>query len=77
MNITEYKEMLSRHDWFYYFSDDHRVWLAGEKSSKEIISVAQNNGDDFKRAYNDAHKKHFDTESFVTEDRPYTSPFKV
>lgn len=77
MTLSEYKAKLDFHDWFYYFSDDHRVWQAGERSSKEIVSLAENGSVEFKKAYNEAHAARFNTPSFVTADHPYNFPFKV
>ncbi len=74
MNLADFKTKLDRHDWYYYFSDDHRVWCAGEAASKEIIELAKSS-DDFKRAYNEAYAIRFNTPSFVTADRPYRAPF--
>ena len=77
MTLEQYKKELAHHDWYYYFSDDHGVWQRGESESSRIFGLAKDGNDDFKRAYNDSHKRHFDTPSFVTPDRPYTLPFKV
>jgi hypothetical protein len=34
--IEDYFQLLERHDWFYAYSDDHRVWLKGEEERKEL-----------------------------------------
>jgi len=31
-------ERLRNHDWFYAYSDDHRVWKRGEQRTKELYS---------------------------------------
>jgi hypothetical protein len=36
----EYIELLKKHDWYYEFSDDHRVWAAGHASAKHLSSLA-------------------------------------
>jgi hypothetical protein len=66
MNITleDYKTMLAHHDWYYAFSDDHRVYCAGEESANKIFNLAKYGDDDFKRAYNEMSKRYFDTPSF-------------
>jgi|VirMetMinimDraft_7_1064189.scaffolds.fasta_scaffold00928_12 hypothetical protein len=33
--------MCERHDWYYAFSDDHRVWRAGEEASKKLQALAK------------------------------------
>ena len=75
MTIEEYKTQLERHDWFYYFSDDHGVWVSGERESKRIFSIAKEGNDAFKKAYNEAYAIRFNTPSFVTEKNPYVPPF--
>jgi hypothetical protein len=32
----EYVDTLCRHDWLYAFSDDYRVWSAGEKTWNKL-----------------------------------------
>lgn len=71
----DYKDMLRHHDWFYYMSDDHRVYLAGERASKKIFDIAVNGTDEHRRAYNEAHALRFNTPTFVTPDHPYRIPF--
>lgn len=36
MSLDEYKNALSRHDWFYAYSDDHSVWQRGSQQAKEL-----------------------------------------
>lgn len=31
-DMAEYVSLLSRHDWFYQYSDDHQAWCAGRMS---------------------------------------------
>ena len=40
MTETQYRQALSRHDWFYQFSDDHSVWLRGE-ASRRLLDAAR------------------------------------
>ena len=75
MTLDEYKAELARHDWYYYFSDDHRVWSAGEVASKKMVELAKNGNDDFKKAYNEAYALRFNNPSFVYDGHPYTPPF--
>ena len=37
--LHDFKEACSRHDWYYNYSDDHRVWQKGSKQSAEINSM--------------------------------------
>lgn len=75
--LDDYKQQLERHDWFFYFSDDHRVYTGGENESNRILNLAKNGPIEFKKAYNDAHKRRFDTPTFTGEDNkhPWKPPF--
>ncbi len=79
MNIAEYKIALSNHDWYYYFSDDHRVWSRGEAVNKNLFNIAKDGDAEFQAAYNEEHAKHFNTESFHPKDGDckYNPPFNV
>lgn len=39
--MDEYIKLLQCHDWYYVFSDDHRVWLAGEAQYKRIMELSK------------------------------------
>lgn len=54
VTLGEFWEILSLHDWYHAFSDDHRVYLAGNTNHRRIKSICKNS---------DEHKKLFD--SFV------------
>lgn len=43
MSIEEYYKKLEQHDWFYNYSDDHRVWLRGVEQRKELQALCQEN----------------------------------
>jgi len=34
--FERFERLLSHHDWYYSYSDDHGVWSAGERRSREI-----------------------------------------
>ena len=46
-NITkeQYAKMLDSHDWYYQFSDDHRVYRAGEANRRKLEHYAKIDGD--------------------------------
>jgi hypothetical protein len=75
MTIEEYKTQLEQHDWFYHFSDDHGVWVNGERESARIFLIAENGNADFKRAYNEAYALRFNTPSFFYDRHLYIPPF--
>lgn len=39
--LTDYWDRLRRHDWYYGFSDDGRVYRAGEAESQAIRAIAK------------------------------------
>lgn len=36
MNLEQFEEMLQWHDWYYEYSDDHRMWRKGNASAQSI-----------------------------------------
>lgn len=40
--MKKYFEACEKFDWYYSFSDDHRVWSSGEKKEKELIAEYKN-----------------------------------
>lgn len=39
--IDAIEDMLSKHDWFYSYSDDFRVYSRGERSYKQILAAVR------------------------------------
>lgn len=39
--FNQYVQKLSAHDWYFDYSDDHRVWSRGNEKSKELQSKAK------------------------------------
>lgn len=39
--VDAYEQKCKYHDWYYAYSDDHRYWMAGEKSIKELIQMGK------------------------------------
>jgi hypothetical protein len=73
--LEDYIQCLARHDWFYYFSDQ---WLSSEPSDELLALATDAEDDNWRRAYNEAHAKVFNTESFYPEGdttRVYVCPF--
>jgi len=36
MTKEEFKKQIRRHDWYFHYSDDHRVWTRGNKELKKL-----------------------------------------
>lgn len=46
-SLDKLKEMCEHHDWFYSFSDDHKVWEKGNeeiKAIREMMILCQESG---------------------------------
>ena len=43
MNIEQFFNDASQHDWFYDYSDDHRVWTEGFNNQKRLYDLAEGN----------------------------------
>jgi hypothetical protein len=66
MNITEWNNMsfesflqnLTRLDWFYQMSDDHRAYTRGRQACNDYRELAESNGPKWVDAYLAESKKH-------------------
>lgn len=52
MTLEEFEAKLKTHDWFYHLSDDMKAYDKGSKSEKELIKLANENGQEFIELYN-------------------------
>lgn len=69
-SLKEFYDLLERHDWFYSYSDDHSVWLAGTRRVDELRAIAAKGGQEYAdllKAYED-HM--FTGKSWNTEQAP-------
>ena len=41
INFNEYETRLKNHDWFFVYSDDHRVWRAGKSVQESLAYTAK------------------------------------
>lgn len=74
--LDAYKQRLANHDWTYHFSDDPRIYRAGVSEANQILSLARTGSIEFKKAYNDEHKRQFDQPCFTGETEPNKYPWK-
>ena len=40
MNLEDFEELLKKHDWYYDYSDDHRIWQRG-RDMADVIRMAR------------------------------------
>jgi hypothetical protein len=56
--LRDYRHLLRTHDWWYDFSDDHRVWQEGSRSRNELNKLQEVLDPDFK-IWDDIAPEHF------------------
>ena len=68
-NLQELWDQLNVFDWFFDFSDDHRVWTNGCAEQNRLIRAAAaiEGGDGMRQAF---AKHHFSGKSWNTEKAP-------
>ena len=72
MTLQEYDKQLRNHDWYYAWSDDHRVYKAGELAHELLVGARHISG--HHAMLFDAYKQHyfsgetFGTPSFTAEE---------
>ena len=70
MTLTEYYDVLDKHDWFYDFSDDRKVRRKGQQKEHEIMMIASAYGDKYLALYQHFHLHHFSGDSFNLPKAP-------
>lgn len=71
--LSEFFDLLEKHDWFYNFSDDHRSWKSGKANLEKLQSIADES-EAHRRLFLDYHQHIFSGEQW---DRPKRSkPFR-
>jgi|TARA_Y100000310_G_scaffold44394_1_gene41431 hypothetical protein len=69
MTLQEFWDMLNRHDWYYQFSDDHRIWSEGSKNSDQI-RLLSDISPEHKKLYEGFCKHFFGGEHFNKVESP-------
>lgn len=41
MQLKDYDELLSKHDWYFQFSDDHQVYCRGRDEREDISKISK------------------------------------
>ena len=41
MTLADYYDRLDRHDWFYHYTDDHRVWTQGADEADKLWALGR------------------------------------
>ena len=58
MEREDYQQLLDKHDWYYEFSDDPRVYKKGKQERRKLVSLAKSS-EELASLYSQEHKKHF------------------
>lgn len=53
MKLTEFYDMLEKHDWTYEYSDDHSVYMRGSSAERKLMGIIKDNGGIFLQLYDD------------------------
>lgn len=56
-SLNEFYKLLEKHDWFYDYSDDSRVWRKGQQSMSVIRSAVESGPKEYKELF-DAYEKY-------------------
>ena len=64
--LHEFWLRLKRHDWFFHMSDDHGVWLRGDRAHRDLRADAKRLGGTYRSLYESAHCSMFSGGAFGT-----------
>ena len=70
ITLSKYYDMLSGHDWYYDYSDDHSVWQKGRDASEQLRRIAEN-GQEYKDLRLAFRAYYFSGDAFGKEKQPY------
>lgn len=59
--LEEFDIMCRDHDWYYMFSDDHKVYSKGVSETSMIRTIVESGGEE----YNVIYRKHLKENSYV------------
>jgi len=68
-SLNEFYKMLESHDWFYDYSDDHRVWRSGSQSMGAIRGAVETGPKEYKELF-DAYVKYVNRKDGENIEKP-------
>jgi hypothetical protein len=68
-DLSNYYNLLESHDWYYFYSDDFRVYSSGNRNLKLLVELS-NLSEKHKELYENFNKHMFSGEPFNTEKHP-------
>jgi hypothetical protein len=69
MKLTDYYDLLAKHNWYYNFSDDNRVWRAGEINLTHLLNIAHESAA-HAELYRQFEEYHFSGSAFDKPAKP-------
>jgi len=70
LTLDEFNRLLAGFDWFYSYSDDHRVWERGNRNSGLLKVIAKSRGLEFEILMEAWRKHHFTGDYWGNEKAP-------
>lgn len=67
--LPEYFDQLAAHDWFYEYSDDHKVFTAGSNNNQRLLVIARQS-EKHRRLYESYKYWKFDPQQVLKPARP-------
>lgn len=67
--LKEYDQLLAAHDWYFAFSDDHGVFMRGERQADRLVDISKIS-DDHAKLLHAWSKHHYTGKPWNTE--PFT-----
>lgn len=68
--LGEFYDLAAGHDWYYEMSDDHSVWLAGERAVNRIREMIQIKGPEWAEIWTGFSKHYYSGPPWNTEQAP-------
>lgn len=68
VSLRDYWDKLSRHDWYYNYSDDGSVWRRGEENESKLIAISRQSPE-HKALYDGFKEHHFTGEGWTKKEK--------
>jgi hypothetical protein len=73
ISLHDYWNMLNRHDWYYQYSDDNRVYRAGSRAESDLRLIARQS-QEHQALYDGFHRHKFTGPVLDGQDRAPKPP---
>ncbi len=69
ITLREFYELLEKHDWYYMYSDEYRVWKKGEEEASTIQQIVKQS-EEHRKLLEEYSKHMFSGPQWGTEKGP-------